>query len=425
MDSVKFTVVQASTEWENKLSVTMHNIKNPLPFSLTNLEFLREPQHQLERMRAEGSIIPVKMPFVGRIWVTTTYAATEQVMKGKDTFFLEGRSVGKTKIAGLPWWIPKSLNAITENMLSKDEPDHRRLRKLVDLAFRRHSVLDMRSLVESRAEALLDRIPTKEFDLNNNFARKLPLEIISDLLGVSEKYREIFAKEALHLTENRLIFIPSIVLGMKRLIKMIRELIADARQAPSKGLLKEMLDARDEQEKLSEDELVSMVFLLLFAGMDTTRNLIAGSVWALQNSPTQKDWLLKNFPERRESAVEELTRHVSSVGGTKPRYVGHDIEIEGQALKKGEKIMALPVAANYDPLKFKNPEHLTLNRFPNPHLSFSAGIHFCLGLQLARVEVQAALEVLYRRYPNLTCSPPSYLRRPGIRSIKKCLVLID
>ena len=87
--------------------------------------------------------------------------------------------------------------------------------------------------------------------------------------------------------------------------------------------------------------------------------------------------------------------------------------------------MALPVAANYDPLKFKNPEHLTLNRFPNPHLSFSAGIHFCLGLQLARVEVQAALEVLYRRYPNLTCSPPSYLRRPGIRSIKKCLVLID
>ena len=403
----------------------MHNIKNPLPFSLTNLEFLREPQHQLERMRAEGSIIPVKMPFVGRIWVTTTYAATEQVMKGKHTFFLEGRSVGKTKIAGLPWWIPKSLNAITENMLSKDEPDHRRLRKLVDLAFRRHSVLDMRSLVESRAEALLDKIPTKEFDLNNNFARKLPLEIISDLLGVSEKYREIFAKEALHLTENRLIFIPSIILGMKRLIKMIRELIADARQAPSKGLLKEMLDARDEQEKLSEDELVSMVFLLLFAGMDTTRNLIAGSVWALQNSPTQKDWLLKNFPERRESAVEELTRHVSSVGGTKPRYVGHDIEIEGQALKKGEKIMALPVAANYDPLKFKNPEHLTLNRFPNPHLSFSAGIHFCLGLQLARVEVQAALEVLYRRYPNLTCSPPSYLRRPGTRSIKKCLVLID
>ena len=407
------------------MSASQHTIKKTLPFSLTNPEFLREPQYQLERMRAEGSIIPVKMPFVGRIWVTTTYAATEQVMKGKDTFFLEGRSVGKTKIAGLPWWIPKSLTVIAESMISKDEPDHKRLRKLVDLAFRRHSVLDMRSLIESRAEVLLDKIPTKEFDLNNNFARQLPLEIISDLLGVSEKYREIFAKEALNLTENRLIFIPSIILGMKRLLKTIRELIADARQAPSKGLLKEMLDARDEQEQLSEDELVSMVFLLLFAGMDTTRNLITGSVWALQNAPSQKAWLLENFSERRESAVEELTRHVSSVGGTKPRYVGYDIEIEGQALKKGEKIMALPIAANYDPLKFQSPEQLTLNRFPNPHLSFSAGIHFCLGLQLARVEVQAALEVLYRCYPNLTCAPPSYLRRPGMRAIKKCLVSIN
>ena len=154
------------------MSASQHTIKKTLPFSLTNPEFLREPQYQLERMRAEGSIIPVKMPFVGRIWVTTTYAATEQVMKGKDTFFLEGHSVGKTKIAGLPWWIPKSLTVIAESMISKDEPDHKRLRKLVDLAFRRHSVLDMRSLIESRAEVLLDKIPTKEFDLNNNFARQ-------------------------------------------------------------------------------------------------------------------------------------------------------------------------------------------------------------------------------------------------------------
>ena len=208
-------------------------------------------------------------------------------------------------------------------------------------------------------------------------------------------------------------------MAVKRLISLVRQLISDARQNPQPGLLSEMLASRDGGDQLSEDELIAMVFLLLFAGIETTTNLIAGSVWALHQAPEQKAWLLADIENRREAAVEELSRHVSSVTGSKPRYVGHDMQLHGQKLRRGERIMALPVAANYDPSRFDNPAVLKLDRFPNAHLSYAAGIHFCLGLQLARIEVQAALEVIYQEFPNLTCSAPKYLQRPGSRTVKE------
>ena len=113
------------------------SLRSPLPFSLASPNFLENPAPMLEKMRVAGAIIPLKIPMIGRIWVTTTYAATEDVMKGRTSFFLEGHSVGKSKSAQMPWWIPEGTRLIASNMLNKDEPDHMRLRKLVDQAFRR------------------------------------------------------------------------------------------------------------------------------------------------------------------------------------------------------------------------------------------------------------------------------------------------
>ncbi len=152
-----------------------------------------------------------------------------------------------------------------------------------------------------------------------------------------------------------------------------------------------------------------MVFLLLIAGFETTTHLIATNVVALEQHPDQRDWLLADPEARIERAVEELARFTTPVQMTKPRYVARDLELEGRPLRRGDLITGFLAAANHDPAVFDAPDQLRLDRFPNPHLVFGSGIHFCLGMQLARVEVQAALTRLYDRLPGLAIPEPEQL----------------
>jgi cytochrome P450 len=194
-----------------------------------------------------------------------------------------------------------------------------------------------------------------------------------------------------------------------------------ARHALRPGLIAELIRAEDDGDSLDESELLSMVALLLIAGFETTTHLISDSVLALEQHADQKAWLMADPAGRMERAVEELARWSSPVQSTKPRYVARDTEFFGQALPRGELIMALVGAANADPAAFEAPERLELDRFPNPHLVFSSGIHFCLGQQLARVETQVALERLYARYPGLELAQPArveWIERLGIRGPK-------
>lgn len=400
----------------------MYTLKRPAPFSLSDADFIADPAPMLAQMRAVGPLVPIKIPLMGSIWVTTTHSASQTIMKGKDDFFLEARNAGGKGGAAIPWWFPPSLRVLADNMLAKDEPDHKRLRTLVDQAFRRHGVLDMRSGIEDQARKVLAGLKPGD-DLVPKFARRLPLLVICELLGLDGEDRAAFERAATPFSNlNSPRQIVRLIWATRGITRLVRRFAAQARTNPRPGLLSELVAAERNGDRLSETEMVSMIFLLLFAGMETTTNLIAGSVWALQNAPDQKTWLLADMPDRREQAVEELTRFVSSVGATKPRFVARDMVVHGVPLAQGDKVMALPVAANYDPAVFENPETLKLDRFPNPHLSFSTGIHFCLGLQLARVEVQAALQVLYEVHPNLTVDRPRYLRRPGHRAIRNLKV---
>ncbi len=368
------------------------------------------------------------MPFVGKLWVTTTHAATQAALKDNELFVLQGENAGKKGTMGLQWWMPKSVKLLTNNMLQKDEPDHRRLRKLVDKAFARRGILEMRPDVERIADRLLDELPGHgEVDLLDGYTRKLPLEVICDLLGLPEKDRPMFSEWAgwlAHVSVGPI----GIWRAMKRIGKMtdyLRGEIETVRRSPRAGLIGELVKTEEDGDKLSEDELLAMVFLLLVAGFETTPDLIAGSVVDLARNPEQKAWLLESPDERMERAVEELARHVSSVQGTKPRFVARDVEFFGVQLKRGEGMMALPAAANADPEVFDAPEVLKLDRFPNPHLVFATGIHFCLGLQLARLETQVALSKLYARFPNLEVSDLGkldYSERPGSRSMKSLMV---
>jgi cytochrome P450 len=172
---------------------------------------------------------------------------------------------------------------------------------------------------------------------------------------------------------------------------------------------------------------MSMIVLLLIAGFETTTHLISDGVWALEQNPEQKAWLLADPAARMERAVEELARFCSPVQSTKPRYVARDAVFFGQPLKRGELVMALVAAANADPAAFEAPEKLRLDRFPNPHLVFSSGVHFCLGQQLARVETQVALTRLYARFPNLQLTPGriEWIERLGIRGPKTLPLRLD
>ncbi|MCP4319425.1 MAG: cytochrome P450, partial [Hyphomicrobiales bacterium] len=177
-----------------------------------------------------------------------------------------------------------------------------------------------------------------------------------------------------------------------------------------------------------EDELVSMVFLLLVAGFETTTHLIADSVITLERNPEQKAVLLADPEKRMERAVEELARYNSPVQSTKPRYVSKDMVFFGQPLKRGDIIMAMIASANSDPGEFSDADQLQLDRFPNPHLVFSSGIHFCLGLQLARVETQSALARLYGRFPDLQIAAPEdlpWIERLGIRGVSALPVRLN
>ena len=177
----------------------------------------------------------------------------------------------------------------------------------------------------------------------------------------------------------------------------------------------------------SADEMISMVFLLLGAGSETTTHLISGSVYELLKNPALRDWLAEDW-SRVGLAVEEFLRFVSPVQFTKPRFVRRDAVLGGVQLKRGDRIMAMLAAANMDPAANERPEQLDPERRPNRHLSFGTGIHFCLGHQLARIEGMCALQALITRWPNLRLAvEPSEIRwrrRPGLRAIKELRVTV-
>jgi cytochrome P450 len=166
--------------------------------------------------------------------------------------------------------------------------------------------------------------------------------------------------------------------------------------------------------------MVAMVFLLLFAGHETTTHLISGSVFELTKNPALRDWLAEDW-SRADLAIEEFLRFVSPVQFSKPRVIRRDVEVGGVRLKRGEQIAAMLAAANLDPAGNAHPEQLDLERRPNRHIAFGTGIHFCLGHQLARLEGKSALEALYTRWPRLRLAvKPEQIRwrsRPGIRAI--------
>jgi cytochrome P450 PksS len=392
------------------------------PADFTSQEFFRNPAAEIEKLRAAGPVVEVRFPLVGRVWTTTTQDLANEVLRDSKTFTVR-RDDGN--VAGLRWWMPGIVRAIAENMLSTDEPDHARLRGIVDEVFRRRSVLEMepRILAIAREEADALFAEGSPADLVDRYARKLPLSVICELLGLPLADRPKFSAWAGAFTRFNSAFgflslMPTLFI-MKRYME--RQLDT-AREKGGAGVIAELVRIEKEGGKISRNEMVSMLFLLLFAGHETTTHLISGSVRELLINPGLRDWLEEDW-SRAEPAVEEFLRFVSPVQFSKPRYVRRDVELGGVRLKKGEQVMPMLVAGNFDPHANDRPDRLDLERRPNRHVAFGAGIHFCLGHQLARIEGKCALQALFQRWPKLSLaaddSQTRWRTKTGIRAIER------
>jgi cytochrome P450 PksS len=326
----------------------------------------------------------------------------------------------------MPGW----LRTLAVSMLTMDEPDHTRLRHIVDEAFRRRAIVDM----EPRIFAVADELAAELFadgnpaDLVERYARKLPLSVICELLGLPRADRPRFIAWMNRVTRlTGMVSFLGLIAGIGPMKRYLERRLQAARDTGGEGLIAELVGVEKEGGHISEQEMVAMVFLLLGAGSETTTHLISGSVYELTRTPALRDWLEEDW-SRANLAIEEFLRFVSPVQFTKPRFVRKDIELGGVRLKKGDKIMAMLAAANMDPDANPRPEKLDLARRPNRHLSFGTGIHFCLGHQLARIETKCALESLFKRWPQLELAVPPdsirWRRRPGLRAIEKLPVAI-
>jgi cytochrome P450 len=385
-------------------------------------DYFRNPGAAVEKLRTAGPVVEVRFPIVGRVWTTTTQALADQVLKDTETFTIRKED---GTVAGLRWWMPGVVRALANSMLSMDDPDHRRLRDIVDEAFRRRAVLEMEPHIQVIGNELADELFAEgsPADFVERYARKLPLSVICELLGLPLADRPKFIAWAGGFTRftgplGFLGMIPN-VLALKRYIERHLETV---RQQGGEGLIAEIVRVEKDGGRISRDEIISMVFLLLVAGHETTTHLISGSVHELLKNPDLRDWLEEDW-SRVDLAVEEFLRFITPVQFTKPRYVRKDVELGGVRLRKGEKIMAMLAAANMDPQANPHPERLDLQRKPNRHIAFGTGIHFCLGYQLARLEGRCALKSLFQRWPGLTLaadeSEITWRKRPGIRAIDR------
>jgi cytochrome P450 len=273
----------------------------------TSQAFFRDPAAGIERLRASGPVLETWFPIVGKVWVTTTYDSTARVLKDSATFTLRKEGGG---LAGLRWWMPAFIGALANSMLTMDEPDHTRLRGIVDEAFRRRAILDMEPRIRAIADDLAGRLfaDGSPADLVERYARMLPLSVICELLGLPPSDRPKFIAWA-----NRVARVTSVI-GFLRMMRglaqmkcYLEERLRFAREHGGDGLIAELVRVEMEGGRISADEMVSMVLLLLGAGSETTTHLISGSVYELLKNPTLRDWLEEDW-SRAGLAVEEFLR---------------------------------------------------------------------------------------------------------------------
>lgn len=384
----------------------------PLPYD--DPEFVADPFPLYRQLREEGPVRRVVIAGGLDAWLVTRYddglAALSDTRLSSDV-----RDASDTRLlAQLP---ETERESALGNILRSDPPDHTRLRGLVSKAFTARRVAEMQPRIQDIADRLLDAVvPAGRADLVADFALPLPVTVISELLGVPVDDRHDFQRWT-----DRMIMRgseppdPAVVNeAWQHMRAYVTELIRSKRARPDDDLLSALVTARDEEQRLTEDELIAMVFLLLVAGYITTVNLIGGGIAMLLAHPDQLE-LLRSDPELLPGAIEEFLRFDGPVNPGIARFARKDVEIAGVAIPRGATVLIASAIAGRDPARFPDPDRLDLTRQDNPHLAFGHGVHYCLGAPLARLEGRVAIGTALRRLPGLALAvaPDEVQWRPG------------
>lgn len=348
-----------------------------------------------------------KWSFVGEGVLLTRYQDVDFVLRD-PRFINDDRNLSDGKGSFDSWWTPQVWKLFRDSMALQDDPEHRRLRTLVHQAFTPKRIQQIQKRVEEIATALLDKAESKgEIELIADYALPLPITIISEMLGISEKDRNNFRKWTEGIIDPMANFVTTgrMFINSQRIISLFKKLINQRRQDPQDDLVTALVQAEQDGDRLNEQELLAMVFLLLFAGHETTINLIGNGILALLQHPDQLQ-RLQDDPSLIDTAVEEILRFTSPTQHIATRYPIEDVEIAGEHIPRGKAIICMIGAANRDKTVFENGDKLDVGRHPNKHLGFGVGTHYCLGAPLARLEGQIGLQTLIQRFPNLRLAVP-------------------
>jgi cytochrome P450 len=341
-------------------------------------------------------------------WVVTGYAEARELLAHPALVKIEG---GGPHMDAMP---PDLNAAMNTHLLGTNPPDHTRLRRLVTAAFTVRRIEALAPRVQEITDALLDALEGQgdgPVDLVDGFGFPLPITVITELLGIPPGDRADFRRWS-SVAANGTVHPPEVYVDAARnMVGYVRELIAAKRADPGDDLLSALIAVHEGGDRLSVDELTSMVFLLLVAGHETTVNLIVSGTYALLRHPDQLA-LLRAEPERLPATVEELLRYDGPVQVTIPAVAAAPIEVGGVTIPAGDIVLPAILAANRDPARFPEPNRLDITRPSNPHMAFGHG----LGAPLARLEGRIALGTLIRRFPRLRLADPAGepARNPGL-----------
>jgi cytochrome P450 len=375
-------------------------------FNPMSREFIADPYPFYHRLRAAD---PMHLTPIG-LYVASRHADIVSILRdkrfGKDFI---GRM---TRRSGPQILEEPVYRSMSHWMLQLDPPDHGRLRGLVVRAFTARRVEDMRPRIQAIVDEIIDRVePRGAMDIIADFAFRLPVTVICDMLGIPEKEREVFFTSSRDggrlldlapLSNAEIAQQNTFNLAMAEYFRRLFDL---RRREPGDDLTTKLVQAEQDGDKLTNEELIANVILLFGAGHETTVNLIGNGLLALHRNPDQLR-LLQNDPSLIANAIEELLRYDSSVQVTGRTALEDVDDIRGIPLAKGQSVVCLLGSANRDPAVYADPDRLDITRADVRPLSFGGGIHYCVGAQLARIEGEIAIATLLRRLPNLRLDDP-------------------
>ncbi len=394
-------------------------------------EILQDPYPAYARLHEEGPLHYLDVDGKWALWSIVSHAECSSA--AKDPRLSAKRS--QQMILSLPLSAQSEFSELARMLglwlIFMDPPEHTRLRKLLNKGFSPAAIESLRPQVEAIVAQMLKPLQhASEVELMHEFANPMPVRIILEMLGIPQELRDTFVNWSRDIAVFR--GSPDRTAEQARaaqdallaLTEFFRKTVAERRHNKGNDLISLLIDIEEEGEVLTEEELYAQCIALLFAGHETTRNLIGNGMYTLLRHPEETAELREN-PEIIRSAVEEILRYESPVQLT-ARVLKEDVEICGQHIPKKWSVLCMLGAANRDPKRFKEPNQLDLKRLNNQHLAFSAGPHACIGGQLARLEGQIALMNLVQRFPDMKLIGPRPEWAPtfGFRGLKSLSVIM-